>query len=689
MTEKPGSLSMKFKLIMNQSNRIIDNIQAGFVALFIFVLSSCQTATNTLSLPSLFSDNMVLQRNADVQLWGKSFAGAEVTIAVPWGEFKSEANNDGSWDIVMPTADYDRPFSMEVCDDTSCINIQNVVLGEVWLASGQSNMSMPLKGWLPTDPIENSSAEIAQSDQYPFRFFKVKQAVSHVPKTTVQGSWKVSNPINAAEFSATSYFFAKNLYDELKVPIGIINSSWGGTPVESWADQSALQNVPAYREIFNNTDATEDKKKKYEEWLQPLDSFPETTEKTTFEEWSKLAFDDLHFSTEEFDDTQWLDLSIPGNYADVFSGYTASDFDGIVWIRKSFTIDQLGKDYKLKLGLVDDMDFTFINGEFIGATVGEDSFKEKQYEIPSGLLREGVNTIAIRLIDTMVDARIYAPISLSSSNGELSLEGNWKAMPTAELYKNNFYVLSPGYITSNPRPDYIKSSAWAPTALFNGMINPLVPYTIQGAIWYQGEANVGFEDEYKIVFRNMIEGWRSKWNNDFPFYFVQIAPYNYGDGLSPALRDAQRHVTSLEKTAMVVTLDIGNPDNIHPAKKNEVGKRLSNLALDQTYGVKNTHLASKPISVVGKKNIVSILFDCKDGGSLQLKNPSSDQIEISEDNINFFQANAVVDDCYLHLYSSKVKRPKYVRHAWTDTGSGAILNSEGIPVSTFLVEVEN
>ena len=431
------------------------------------------------------------------------------------------------------------------------------------------------------------------------------------------------------------------------------------------------------------------RKKKYEEWLQPLDSFPETTEKTTYEEWSKLAFDDLRFSTEEFDDTQWLDLSIPGNYADVFRGYTASDFDGIVWIRKSFTIDQLGKDYKFKLGLVDDMDFTFINGEFIGATVGEDSFKEKQYEIPSGLLREGVNTIAIRLIDTMVDARIYSPISLSSSAGELSLEGNWKAMPTAELYKNNFYVLSPTYITSNPRPDYIKSSAWAPTALFNGMINPLVPYTIKGAIWYQGEANVGFEDEYKIVFRNMIEGWRSKWNNDFPFYFVQIAPYNYGDGHSPALRDAQRQVASLENTAMVVTLDIGNPDNIHPAKKNEVGKRLSNLALDQTYGVKNTHLASKPISVVGKKNIVSILFDCKDGGSLQLKTPSSDQIEISEDNINFFQANAVVDDCYLHLYSSKVKRPIYVRHAWTDTGSGAILNSEGIPVSTFLVEVEN
>ena len=169
--------------------------------------------------------------------------------------------------------------------------------------------------------------------------------------------------------------FLQNLYDELKVPIGIINSSWGGTPVESWADQSALQNVPAYREIFNNSDATEDKKKKYEEWLQPLDSFPETTEKTTYEEWSKLAFDDLRFSTEEFDDTQWLDLSIPGNYADVFH-HILVILMGLFY-GKSFTIDQLGKDYKFKLGLVDDMDFTFINGEFI-ALLSEKTASKKR-----------------------------------------------------------------------------------------------------------------------------------------------------------------------------------------------------------------------------------------------------------------------------------------------------------------------
>jgi sialate O-acetylesterase len=271
----------------------------------------------------------------------------------------------------------------------------------------------------------------------------------------------------------------------------------------------------------------------------------------------------------------------------------------------------------------------------------------------------------------------------------MSLEGNWKALPIAELFENNFYKLNLEGGTSNPRPNFVKISAWTPTSLFNGMINPLIPYTIKGAAWYQGESNVGFEDEYKVIFKNMIEGWRSKWNYDFPFYFVQIAPYNYNNGQSAALRDAQRQVTSLSNTGMVVTLDIGNPDNIHPAKKNEVGKRLSNLALGKTYGYQNKLDASYPISIARKNNIVTISFDCVEGGELELKSTYSDEIEVSADNIDFYKANAVVEDCFLHLYSNKVKQTKYVRHAWSDAGSGAILNSKGIPVSTFLVEVDN
>ena len=679
---------MKFRLIMSRCKfKILKN--SVVISILIYVnISFSQQSLSSIKLPSLFSDNMVLQRNSEVHIWGHSLAKSEVKIIVPWGEYINTSNSDGEWEVIVPTQEYKGPFKVEICSNENCITIQNVVLGEVWLASGQSNMSMPLQGWLPTDPIENSSLEISSSHQYPLRFFKTKQAIGHKPKTNVEGAWKTSDSINSPNFSATAYFFAKNLYKELKVPIGIINSSWGGTPVQSWADQKALQNIPAYKDALKSIEQMDDKLLEYKNWLSPLDSYPDTTKEYIFDEWSKLDYEDVHVFHEKFDDSQWQDLIIPGNYADVFTNSNANDFDGIVWIRKSFIIDQLGENYKLNLGLVDDMDFTYINGEFIGSTVGADSFKEKQYSIPNGLLKEGKNTIAIRLIDTMGDARIYSPLIITSNQGEISLEGNWKALPTAELFENNFYRLPPDYLNLNPRPNFVKLSAWTPTSLYNGMIHPLIPYTIKGAIWYQGESNVGFEDEYRIVFKNMINGWRSKWRHEFPFYFVQIAPFNYNNGLSPALRDAQRKVTTLANTGMVVTLDIGNPENIHPAKKNEVGKRLSNLALEKTYGFHDKHIASYPVSAKRENNKVIVTFDCNDGEGLKVKSLHENQIEISEDNIHFFNANAEAKGCTVELFSEKVKHPKYVRHGWSDTGTGAVLNSNGIPVSTFLIEID-
>ena len=679
---------MKFRLIMSRCKfKILKN--SVVISILIYVnISFSQQSLSSIKLPSLFSDNMVLQRNSEVHIWGHSLAKSEVKIIVPWGEYINTSNSDGEWEVIVPTQEYKGPFKVEICSNENCITIQNVVLGEVWLASGQSNMSMPLQGWLPTDPIENSSLEISSSHQYPLRFFKTKQAIGHKPKTNVEGAWKTSDSINSPNFSATAYFFAKNLYKELKVPIGIINSSWGGTPVQSWADQKALQNIPAYKDALKSIEQMDDKLLEYKNWLSPLDSYPDTTKEYIFDEWSKLDYDDVHVFHEKFDDSQWQDLIIPGNYADVFTNSNANDFDGIVWIRKSFIIDQLGENYKLNLGLVDDMDFTYINGEFIGSTVGADSFKEKQYSIPNGLLKEGKNTIAIRLIDTMGDARIYSPLIITSNQGEISLEGNWKALPTAELFENNFYRLPPDYLNLNPRPNFVKLSAWTPTSLYNGMIHPLIPYTIKGAIWYQGESNVGFEDEYRIVFKNMINGWRSKWRHEFPFYFVQIAPFNYNNGLSPALRDAQRKVTTLANTGMVVTLDIGDPENIHPAKKNEVGKRLSNLALEKTYGFHDKHIASYPVSAKRENNKVIVTFDCNDGEGLKVKSLHENQIEISEDNIHFFNANAEAKGCTVELFSEKVKHPKYVRHGWSDTGTGAVLNSNGIPVSTFLIEID-
>ena len=687
---KVGYLLTKFKLIMTPSSLRFHYFFCWYSIVLMVNLSFGQPLKNSLELPSLFSDNMVLQRNAEVNIWGQSTPFSEVEISVPWGQFSGTSNAEGKWEIILPTQTSNTPFDLQVCSQGYCKTLKNAVLGEVWLASGQSNMSMPLSGWLPTDPIEDSSKEIASAHKYPLRFFKVNQATGHRPMKTIKGTWRVSDSSNAPNFSATAYFFAKNLYQALQIPIGIINSSWGGTPVQSWADQSALKNIPAYENALSSIAQMDKKRAEYINWLKPLDHYPNTAQDYIANQWREIDFDDERFINETFDDSQWKTLKLPGNYADVFNKPKANDFDGIVWVRKTFIIDKLSKNYKFNLGLVDDMDFTFINGEFIGSTVGAPSFKEKQYDIPEGVLKEGKNTMAIRLVDTMGDARIYTPLSISNDQGHvISLEGYWKAYASAELYEGNFYKLNPVYLAANPRPNFVKLSAWTPTSLYNGMINPLVPYTIKGAIWYQGESNVGFEDEYKVVFRQMIESWRSKWQYDFPFYFVQIAPYNYNNGLSPALRDAQRKVATLANTGMIVTLDIGNPDNIHPAKKNEVGKRLSNLALEKTYGLHNKHLATYPVEALRKGNKIIITFDCQDSGALKIKTMNSDQIQISEDNINFYNAYALAKGCTVELISEKVKTPKYVRHAWSDSGTGIIVNSNGIPVTTFSIEVSN
>ena len=298
-------------------------------------LSFGQHSKNSLELPSLFSENMVLQRNAEVKIWGRSTPLSEVDLSVPWGQFSGTTDTVGNWEITLPTPTESSSFDLQLCSLGDCQTINNVVLGEVWLASGQSNMSMPLSGWLPTDPIEDSSKSIASAHQYPLRFFKVNQAVGHQPMKTIKGVWKVSDSTNAPNFSATAYFFAKNLYQALKVPIGIINSSWGGTPVQSWADQSALKNIAAYDESLKSIAQMDQKRAEYKNWLKPMDHYPNTAQDYTAEQWGDIDYADEHFSSDTFDDSEWQILELPGDYADVFDKPKANDFDGIVWVTPS------------------------------------------------------------------------------------------------------------------------------------------------------------------------------------------------------------------------------------------------------------------------------------------------------------------------------------------------------------------
>ncbi|MGB0367423.1 MAG: sialate O-acetylesterase [Flavobacteriaceae bacterium] len=662
-----------------------------FLTLLFLLLSLGKNtyATNTLSLPNLFSDNMVLQRNAELQFWGKAAPFSKVTIETPWEVYSGFSDEKGMWNISIITPYKREPFGIEVCNQNDCKTLKNVLLGEVWLASGQSNMEMPLKGWLPNDPLLNSEEEIQNAHKFPVRFFTVKHAVKTQPQTNLEGKWEIASPEHAAYFSATAFFFARELSIALDVPVGIIHSSWGGTPVQSWIGGDGLRATGFYNEVLDQLPEFEIHVKNFEQWLNGLESFPSPFKSLPNEwsdqtkaSWQSLSYKDLNFKEILYDDKDWSIITLPGDYVPDFPNDTTSDYDGIVWLRKTFVIDDPSEHYQLRLGLVDDMEFTYINGVMIGSTMGSDSFMEKSYSVPKGLLKKGENLISMRVIDTGGVSSILNPIILKSQSQEISLEGNWKALHTAELYDNDFYRLDFDNPHLGKRPVINKLTSWTPTGLYNAMINPLIRYTIRGAIWYQGESNVGSHDEYEIVFKEMINYWRAKWGYDFPFYFAQIAPFEYNNNLSPALRNAQLHVSDLDNTAMAITLDIGNSKNIHPANKQAVGQRLAALAFENTYGISGRYEASKPISIVREHDELVISFDCVKGG-VTYKELKKEELEISSDNLNFYPADVRVEDCSIYVSSSEVQNPMYVRHAWSDVASGAIFNSLNIPISTF------
>lgn len=674
-------------------------MKSPFYFILTLILSICSLPQifSQLSLPGLFADNMVLQRNAKVQFWGKANPSTIVSIQTPWNQYEGKTNPSGEWKITITTPDIQEAFSIIVCNQKDCLTINNILLGEVWLASGQSNMEMPLRGWLPNDPILNAEEEIQNAQNYPIRFFTVHKGVSTQPLSGLKGTWELPQAEHAANFSATAFFFAQELVQELNVPVGIIHSSWGGTPVESWIGESGMRSTGYYTSLLDQLPETEKRQKTYENWLSSLNSFASPLaanlldwSESTQNLWRELPFNDIQFANPLFDDQDWPMVNLPGDYIPSFSEelQLTSNFDGIVWIRHTFHLDTVAGDFKMELGAVDDMEFTYINGIFVGGSMGPGSFTEKTYTVPKNILKKGVNTIAIRIIDTGGASSMSGPLELTHQDYKVPLTGKWKALPTAELYKGDFYALDPLDPFLTKRPIYNKLTASTPTALFNAMINPLIPYTIKGAIWYQGESNVGAEEKYEVIFKQMIEDWRSQWGFEFPFYFTQIAPFDYQNNLSPALRHAQLKVTTVPNTGMAVTLDIGNPKNIHPADKKSVGQRLAALAFANTYDLPGRVGALQPKSVVQNQYGLEITFDCNAGRITYLESQKN-ELEISEDNIKFYPAAVQVENCTLILSSSKIQKPKYVRHAWSDTATGAIYNHLNIPIATFYLEAVN
>jgi len=642
-----------------------------------FFVIGCLMVSLSLSarlvMPVLFSDNMVLQQKTDAPIWGTTKANKKVLVKTSWDNkiYETQADNAGNWNLKVQTPGAGGPYQIVVkADETKTLN--NVMIGEVWICSGQSNMEMPLSGWAKVDNYEQ---EIANANHPNIRLFQVEKSTKLSPAKDIKvlgNSWLICSPANIPEFSATAYFFAVNLSKMLKnIPIGLIHASWGGTPAEAWTSAKSLNQMPDFQDYLaalKQIPSDPIEQKEYIDKEQNTYNAQLTTKDRGYSEGKTL------WVGTAVDDNNWEAMYVPKNWED----QTLKNFDGVVWLRKTIEIpaSQAGKDLTLNLGTVDDNEITYFNDQQIGATQGWD--RERTYLIPGKLVKEGKNIITVRVFDSGGGGGIYgSPDKVFLTNGsafKLSLSGDWK-------YKIGFSMME--IVAPKVMPNQVQ-----PTTLFNGMINPLIPYAFGGVIWYQGEANEFRAEQYSRLFPLLIHDWRSYWDKDFPFYFVQLANYkkrvdNPEKAEWAELREAQQSGLQLSNTGMAVIIDIGNGENIHPTNKQDVGKRLALLAADKTYGVKVISEGPKMQSykITGSK--VEITYSSI-GSGLSIHDGSELKgFAVAGVDKKFHWATAEIKGDKVILHAPEVEFPIAVRYAWANNPECNLYNNEGLPAAPF------
>jgi len=621
-----------------------------------------------LRLPSILGSHMVLQQNTLVNIWGWARPGASVKVNTGWNnlDFQTTADPSGKWILKVPTGTAGGPYEILVKADTSIL-LEDVLLGEVWICSGQSNMEFPL------NRAGSATTELPHS-LFPYiRLFTVEKRIASRPREDVSGAWNRCTPRTAKDFSAVGYFFGKELHKELNVPVGLIHASWGGTPSQAWTSRETLQNFDFFqgelKEIYSVSESQMDLAKNARDSIEDI-----IRVQGDFMNFENIGLRD-GWMKPDLDDSDWTEVPCPARWSSIAG---VGMLEGVAWMRTRFVVPDnwTGKAMVIRLGPVDEMDVTYLNGRKIGSSMRIENWdKERIYKIPGFLVTSGENQLAIRIVNTSEDGGIFGEpgqLEVSSQVEEGSepvmLSGKWKFRVAYKFPKI---------------PDLFdpKNS----TVLFNGMIYPLKNMTIKGAIWYQGESNVAMPALYGEIFPAMIQDWRSAWGEgDFPFYYVQIAPYDYGsDELGPRLREAQfLTLSKVRNTGMVVTLDIGDPGNIHPSDKRDVGKRLALWALDRDYGKERVHSGPlySSMEIEGRKIRLHFIHT---GSGLEARGGQLNHFEIAGDDRVFLPARAVLEGTTVLVSNPSVDSPVAVRYGWSATAEPNLFNMEGLPATSF------
>ncbi|HEY9551009.1 MAG TPA: sialate O-acetylesterase [Prevotella sp.] len=647
----------------------------------VFVLLACSLSVNAqVKLQPLFTDNMVLQQQADAPIWGEDKPGKTIKVVPSWNNktYTTTADRHGRWMVKVETPMAGGPYDIRISDGKT-ITLKNVLIGEVWLCSGQSNMEMPVEGW---GKVNNYQAETAEAQNHPnIRLLQLKMVSAMKPTdrfAAVADGWQVCSSAAIKEFSSTAYFFGREIEKYRHVPIGLIQSCWGGSSGEAWASGEALATFPDYRDNVNELLKIPTGEKQQQEYIDKRRK-----------EWELQGFDtDKGFENRvpvwaatNFDDSQWAKTTVPNRADDA----EMAGFDGVIWMRFEMSIPQrwAGKDLQLNLGTVDDNDITYFNGTPIGSTNGYEV--PRSYTVPGTLVKGGKAVITVRVTDMDGGAGIFGttePQDIGPSKDDrLPLTGEWRLAKSTPLGK------LPAI------PIVMAPENQIPMVVFNAMINPLIPYRIKGALWYQGETNVYKAYQYRSLLPLLMNDWRTRWGYSFPFYIAQLANFmdreeQPSETTWGELREAQLQALSMEHTGMAVLIDIGEAKDIHPKNKQEVGRRLGLLARALTYGEKIPYSGPIYSSYRMEGNKIRIFFDHTDNG-LKAVGDELKGFSMAGVDRKFHWAKAMIDGNSVVVECPEVAFPIAVRYAWGNNPECNLYNGAGLPASPFRTDQWN
>ena len=639
----------------------------------ILVLSSLCVHGNV-KLPVLVSDGMVLQRDTKLIIWGWASPGEKVLVKFNKKTISTVADPEGNWKVGLPPIKAGGPYTMEVKGNNT-IMINDILVGDVWFCSGQSNMVLNMERVKEKYPDDIATANFPEIRNF---FIPTASDVTSIHKDLPPGNWVSASPENVLGFGAVTFFFARSIFLEHKVPIGIINSSVGGTPIEAWTSEEGLKEFP---HLIARIDKLKDTA-----YLNPLlrsgRKRPETSQRPPVNSRSMdkgmsgpKPWYDITYAPEG-----WHKYWLPGYWDD----QGVKGLDGVVWFRKEITlpVTMTNKPAKLFLGRILDADNVYVNGVLSGSITYQ--YPPRRYNLPSGLLKPGKNIIVIRVTNNAGKGGFVPdkPYWLVVGNDSIDLRGEW-LYKVGQVFRPAAY--EPG---TGSQPISMQNE---PTGLYNTMVAPLINYRIKGIIWYQGETNANRPQEYQKLLPALINDWRIKWQEGIiPFIFVQLpnfmeVQYLPSESQWAELRFGQLKSLSVLNTALVVTIDVGEWNDIHPLEKKVVGERLALAARKLAYG-NDKIVCSGPVykSSVKEADSIKIEFD-HIGSGLTIKGGGDlNYFAVAGADRKFVWAETRIYNNHVIVWSDEIIDPIYVRYAWADNPEGANLyNIEGLPASPF------